>query len=130
MLVLEIAGGIILAVILLGWWREILTIGFAGAATVVGVFVVVSALDTFGILKPLGRLLPWAFALLVLYSIGNVFYHRLVTGTWHMSEEAKSEWEEKSTSEKWVHRVCMWGIGIIFGFGGLMALLDHAGLLK
>lgn len=126
MLVLEIAGGIILALVLLSRAREILAFALAGVAAVLAVVVAVYTLDT---LVPLKIVLPWLVFLVVLLTAG-VGVYSWVTGKTNMSEEEAQEWTRKSPVERCVHRVAMSSLALILGGGALASALSAVGLLK
>lgn len=130
MLVLEIAGGIVLAIILLNWWQEILSIGAVAVAVILGLVVVVSVLGwLLGWLMPSALVMPWLVLLGLLAVAGCVIYAS-ITGRWNISEAEAQEWAAKSTFDKWVHRIAMSSVGFIFGGGALAWALNAIGWLR
>jgi hypothetical protein len=130
MVVLEIAGGVILAVIVLSAWRHILgfTLAYIGAVTAVvfALFALDEILGASG-LRFLARLvLDLGYGVLVLGAAGYV-YSRFKG---EVPERDAQEWAEKSTYDRWVHRIA-YGTGFfIFAGGGLCSLLSGLGVLK
>ena len=129
MLILEIAAGIVLAFVVLAWWREIAALGFAYAIGIAAFTVAVYALDALGLLHLISQAMPWLviggvppLALLVAYYA--------VAGVRSRPDSDAIYGEQLSRFSQWVQRITIPSLFLLFGGGVMMWALSTVGIIR